>query len=280
MTDYFKKLPIVHYGEMFARNIVTRVQFSKQTRDNKTIFYPYTLKQEDKRLDIVSHKYYDDPDYTWLIMMTNNLIDPYYGPGLTTDELDEIVKAKYGSIPEAQATIAYWRNDWIADDSTITTSAYDNLQTGLKKYWTHVLDYDGSVIGYERKKEDWIVDTNKIVECTVTANTAFTPGDRVNQNNVTFAVVQFSNTTVLTLKHVQGTLSLEEPIQSNTVSQVISSITQTNYSIPSAEAIYWAPVDAYTDMQETNQRAREIKLLDNRLASETEKEMERLLQND
>jgi hypothetical protein len=276
--DYFRKLPIVHYNDMFARNLLTRVQFTKESFDNRTIFYPYTLKQEDRRLDIVSDKYYDNSDYAWLIMMTNNIIDPYYGPGVTLDELDELVKAKYGSIGEAQATILYWRNDWIADDSTITTAAYDNLQSGLKKYWTHVLNYDGLVIGYERKKEDWLTSTNKLVECTVTANTAFDQDARVRIGS-TIAVVAFSNTTVITLKHVQGVIANNTSIVSNTVTQTITAITQINYSIPAVEETYWTPIDAYTDLQETNQKARDIKLLDNRLKYDVEKEIERLIDN-
>lgn len=276
MTKYFSKFPIIPYNNMFARNLLTRVQLTKETRNNETIFYPYTLKDEDKRLEVAAHKYYKDPDYEWLVMLTNNIIDPYYGAGLPTQELDLFIEAKYGSMGEAQAQIVYWRNDWLADDSRITPGAFSALPDICKKYYNHVTDYNGTVIGHERKQEDWIVATNKLVECVITPSTDFPVDTRFTQPSTeSTAVVAYSSGTSLVLKHVDGPLTTGTLTGTTTIT--ISSITNTTYALNSSEQGYWSPVSAYDYEQEKNKQARDIELLDRRLVYDVEKEITRLL---
>lgn len=277
MTKYFSRLPVINYAGMFARNLLTRVQFSKQTKANKTIFYPYQMREADTRLDVVSDKYYKDPDYSWLIAMTNDVLDPYYETGLTSDSLQEFVVGKYGSIQEALEQIAFWRNDWLSDDSTIAPATFDNLTAGQKKYYTVVLDFNNAVIGYERKKEDWIVSTNKIIQLDITANTALGVDDRVKINGSTTATVTFCNTSVMSLKHIQGVVANTGTVATNTSTISYQSIIDTVFCIDPTEELYWTPVNQYEYEQEINTDRRNIKLLDNRLAQDTVKEMIRLL---
>lgn len=271
MGKYFEKFPIVNYANQIARNITARTQFTKTTIANQTIFYPYAMKEQDTRLDIVSHKYYKNADYTWMIMMTNQAIDPYFDLGIPSDQFDKVLEAKYGSLENAQRQIAFWRNDWASDDSLISVSTYNAFGAGLKKYWNAVLDYDGNVIGYERKKEDWIVTTNMIVSFSGDGSelevgdwypyipTTPPPGHPPDNGE---GFVTFANSSVITVQHVTNTYPI-----SSTVTQVI----------PVDEVHYWSPVSCYTAETEANQDKRNIKLLDNRLTQQVEKEVERLL---
>lgn len=276
MVSYFRKLPVIHYANNFARNILARTAFTKETKDNQTLFYPYTMKESDSRLDVISHRYYKDADLTWLICMTNDILDPYYGAGVTEQEMISLVETKYGNVAAAYDTIVHWRNDWSADDSLITPAAYDNLLDGQKKYWTHVSNYDGTIIGYERKKEDWVVDTNKIVEVTIDTNENISEGDKITQASTnSTAIVAWSNTTSLTLKHVQGPLANGAVTTASTNTSI--TIVNTTEAIPSEEILYWTPVSAYEWEFEKNKQARDIRLLDKRMVDSTSKQLDRLL---
>lgn len=257
---------------------MTRVQFSKQSQNNQTIYYPYQLKESDSRLDIVAHKYYKESDYAWLVAMTNNVIDPYYDVGLTNEEFDDYIIGKYGSTNEAMESIAFWRNDWIADDSTIDISTFNGLLDGQKKYYNPVLSFEGLVIGYERKQDDWTVETNKIMNLAITANTALQTKARVQINNDTAtAVVVFCNTSIMTIKDVQGVVANSGTITTNTSTISYSKILNTSFGIDPTEQTYWSPVSNYDYELELNTDKRNIKLLDNRLAQDTVKQMIKLL---
>jgi hypothetical protein len=47
--------------------------------------------------------YYDDPAYAWLVLLSNNIIDPYFEWPLSVYDFNQFIKKKYGSIPAAQA---------------------------------------------------------------------------------------------------------------------------------------------------------------------------------
>ena len=277
MGRYFSKFQTIPYAGAFALNLLSRTQFTKETRANKTIFYPYRLKEDDGRIDVLAHKYYKDAFLDWLVFMTNQAIDPYYDLGVPHEQLEDMITVKYGSITNAQSNVAFWRNDWSADDSLISTSAYDALATGLKKYWKEVVDYSGAIIGYERKQEDWVVDTNKYVTFTYTGDTP-SLNDIIVQEAINTSHVSFVNSTTCTVKHVVGTLTANSATFNNTGNTLtITEVLNTSFSIPANESLYWSPVSSYDYEVELNQLKRNIKVLDKRLVFEVEREVDELL---
>lgn len=277
MTKYFSRLPVILYNGMFVRNLLTRVQFAKETKANSTIFYPYQLKESDSRLDVISDKYYKNPDYAWLVAMTNEVIDPYYDTGLTSESLDNFIAAKYGSTSEAREQIVYWRNDWASDDSIISVDTFNALTLGEKKYFNATLNFDGQVIGYQRKQEDWIVDTNQLITLNITTSTPFAVNSRVTTNTLSTGTVAYCNNSVMTLKHIQGNFGTPNIVSTNTSTINVSSVVNTSFAIEPQEEQYWAPVSAYDYEAELNQSRRNITLLDNRLTNDVIKEMTDLL---
>ncbi len=275
MSKYFSKLPIIEYGNTYARNITARVGFTDKTRSNYNLFYPYTMKDDEKRADILSHKYYDDADYAWLIYMTNDVVDPYYDLGLTDELFRKFIIKKYGSLEESQRKIQFFRNDWSVDESVLNPEQFNSLDINRKKYYTAILDYAGRVSGYERKKADWISSTNKIQQLNITANTAFTVGSAITQGAAN-AVITFANTSVVSIKHVFGNFSNGSVSSSNTTATITNVITISE-SIPDDEIAFWSTVSAFEYEQEENQKKRAIHLVDNRYVSMIEDEIKDLL---
>ena len=76
---YFEKMPKIEYDflnnySMSMQDIFRRVSFTQETLDNPQNFIQYTVV-EGESADQVSRKFYDSPNYWWLILLANNIID-------------------------------------------------------------------------------------------------------------------------------------------------------------------------------------------------------------
>ena len=284
---FFNKLPIISYNGQVSRNFLARARLTEQTRNNHRIFYPYTVTEED-RIDHISHKYYDDSDYMWMIYLANDIVDPYFDLYLNDTNFDRYITDKYGSIANAQQQIIHWRNNWETDDTELSLSGFESLPDYAKKYYGPKIDRYNNAYSYERKQEDWIVDTNQIVSIVVEATGTFTIGEKVTQTitggGVTAnAVVTFANSTQISLKHIIGEVEVSTSTISTTITGLSSGATanaqslSVQYAIPSAEAVFWSPVSYYDHEAENNARKKTIQLIDTRLKGEVEKELKKVM---
>ena len=285
---FFNKLPIISYNGQVSRNFLARARLTDETRNNHKIFYPYTLTEQD-RIDHISHKYYDDSDYMWMIYLANDIVDPYFDLYLNDVNFDRFITDKYGSIANAQQQIVYWRNNWETDDTELSVSGFDSLPDYAKKYYGPKIDRYNNAYSYERKQEDWIVDTNQIVTIIVEATGTFTIGEKVTQtfdNDDSFAangVVTFANSTQITLKHIIGEVEVSNSTISTTITGLTSGATanaqslSVQYAIPSTEAVFWSPVSYYAHEAENNARKKTIQMIDTRLKGEVEKELKKVM---
>jgi hypothetical protein len=100
MTTFFAKYPIINYdaqGKGFgvrSRDIMQRVRMRNILANNYLIFYPYTVKDGDTP-EILAAKIYDSPQYHWIILICNNIIDPYYDWPLSSFNLDSTIRKRY-----------------------------------------------------------------------------------------------------------------------------------------------------------------------------------------
>jgi hypothetical protein len=284
---FFNKLPIISYNGQVARNFLARARLTDQTRNNHRIFYPYTVTEQD-RIDHISHKYYDDSDYMWMIYLANDIVDPYFDLYLNDTNFDRYITDKYGSIANAQQQIIHWRNNWETDDTELSLSGFESLPDYAKKYYGPKIDRYNNAYSYERKQEDWIVDTNQIVSIVVEATGTFTIGEKVTQTatvgGVTAnAVVTFANSTQISLKHVVGEVLTSNSTVTTTITGLSSGATanaqslSVQYAIPETEAVFWSPVSYYDHEAENNARKKTIQLIDTRLKGEVERELKKVM---
>ena len=74
--EYFNKIPEITYNNVLVRDVSRRVAFLKNSIQNPYVFLPYTIEEGDRAEDIAFH-YYGDPNYSWMIYLANDIIDPY-----------------------------------------------------------------------------------------------------------------------------------------------------------------------------------------------------------
>ena len=106
-TEYFNKHPLINYDGIFLRNLMKKSRILTDVFTNATNFYPYII-EEGERIDVVAYNYYGDSNLDWLVIMSNDIIDPYYEWYLTTAQFERMIKKKYGSIAAAQSTILHY----------------------------------------------------------------------------------------------------------------------------------------------------------------------------
>lgn len=279
--NYFNKLPTINYNGFTAKNLLARAVISDTTQKNDTIFYPYTIKEDDGRVDNLSQNYYDNPGYSWLIWHTNNIIDPYYGLPLDDLDLYWFIDSKYGSFSEAERKIAFYRCNGKTDSRILTPEQYSALLPSERKYWNPRLDLNFQIIGYERKNEPRIVNTNKIlyIQLQITSGPGFLADEKVSQGTSIWGWSTTSDANMIMLQHINGVFSAGSTIQGETSGTVATITTVTVVSETSAaeNPLYWEPVSYAQFEQEENEKKRDIRLLDNRYKSQIEADLKRVM---
>lgn len=289
--NYFNKFPLINYNGHMAVNLLTRAQISPQTRAQKTIYYPYTIRDYD-RADTLSENYYDSPEYSWLIWMTNDMIDPYYDYPLSDEDFDAYVTDKYGSIANAYRQIKYYRTKWSNEEAITSISAYNALNDSFKKYYDPVVDVNYTITGYKRKRSDIAANTNKVIQVELTGpatGARFIKGEEIykvsdssvyaNLSHVNTPYLDDEISTAFSLQHVVGEFQVGDQVAGRTSgsTRYIGSLSVIAETLASTEAAYWEPVSCYDYEYELNQKKKEIKLIDSRYRNQVESELQRVM---
>jgi Base plate wedge protein 53 len=152
MSQYFSAFPTINYSGVNLKNITLRANFISSFRQNSSNFYSYTVR-DGETADALAYDYYGDPNYVWVIYMTNDMIDPYYDWPLSSNQLDAFIANKYGSIDLAKSQIVYYKQipqDYYVNNITndyILASLYNPSVNGYG--WTKVtIDNDITIANY------------------------------------------------------------------------------------------------------------------------------------
>jgi hypothetical protein len=268
MAGYFNFFPSTEYANTIVTNVISKVKFDQSVQKNLAVFYPYTVEQGE-RPDQIAARYYDNPELDWVIYLANDIMDPYYDWPLSQNQFYEYIKAKYGSVSAAQAKIAFYRNNYESDDTVLSLSTYNALSQFLKKYFKPILGFNGEVVSYERKELDQVLETNKVIDFTISSGT-FTVGNKFIQG-ASSGFVTFANTSHVVIDKVTGSFTTGAATGAtitavNTISQPISNV----------EASYFEPVTCFTYEEELNDSKTNIKILDKSYVGKIEKDMREL----
>ena len=279
MSGYFNYFPSLFYGNTAVTNVIAKVRFDQSVVRNLGVFYPYTV-EEGERPDQVAQHYYGDASYDWIVYLSNNILDPYHEWPLTESVFRDYIIQKYGSVANAQAQIAYFTVNHENDDNLISTAAYDALAGAQKQYWAPVTGYSNTVLNYERKVLDEVVETNKIVSLTGTFG-SFTENDIIKQANGVMGTVGFANSTNIIIKHISGTWQPSQTVYvglSNTVANAnVTAVDDVYQPISSEELSYWMPVYQYDVESIANEQKKHIRLLSNIYVNKIEADMKDIL---
>jgi hypothetical protein len=182
---YFKNFNTIAYSNTPALDLTERIVVRNGTQFNPYQYYPLDIS-DGVRADMISYQTWGDPYASWILYITNNIIDPYYDFYLTQEQFSEFIKIKYGSVQRAQNIILYYKTDW-GNDLPITISAYNALDANQMKYYEPNYANGTFVVNYLRKQDDLTITTNYMLNLTISGN-----------------AVPFSNNEVLNISYVPG----------------------------------------------------------------------------
>ena len=284
-NTYFTKFPLINYKNNAALDITRKVKFVESVRENPFMFFPYTINNFE-RLDQIANKLYEDSYYDWLIMISNNMVDPYYGNYLDDYQFQNFIIKKYGSIENSQEKIISWRNNWETSDS-ITISAYNSLAPERKKYWKPVYREDNKkvILNYSRKRNDWSHRTNKLVKYAVSGSHDFKQDEMVVIKNGSDIVgqgeIEYANGPNIILKNVLNDYNFVGIMSSRTTDnqvEIVSNLDILNSGINDLELSYYSPLFAYEYETELNEYNKTLILLRNEHSYDVNEKITNLLE--
>jgi len=258
---YFKNFNTIQYGNSTSNtavvDITERVVTLQNIQINPYLYYPLDITEGD-RADQIAYTNYSDPYSSWVLYLTNNIIDPYYDWYLTQDQFNSFIELKYGSLANATQTIAFWRNNWV-DQPSLNPSAYATEIAGNPnriKYWEPNLSLAGVPISYSRVQVDWTVSTNQIVSYNYTGSSNFIVNEIVNINGTGTGQVVQSNSSTVIVQHTQNVINTSSGYLYGKQSQSNVTITAFSYlanTLQNDELVYWTPVYNYDIENEKNE---------------------------
>lgn len=119
---------------MILTNILARSKVRDLVLQNVSYYYPYVVSDDD-RPDIIAHKYYGSTDHTWLVLLANDILDPFYDWPLSQEVFEADLVDRYDDVRINNLTkyhMTYVSNPLTeVDGSTHTTLEF--VQTALSE---------------------------------------------------------------------------------------------------------------------------------------------------
>ena len=78
-----------------VQDILRRVKFSDELKSNNAFFDQYDIK-DGETPEMVALRFYRDPQYHWVVLLANDIVDPRFDWPMTQTNLVEYCKTKYG----------------------------------------------------------------------------------------------------------------------------------------------------------------------------------------
>jgi hypothetical protein len=141
MAKYFNYFPKTFYsangnsvGVDSVTNIIARFGFENSLKQNSSAFYKYSIQDSDTP-EIIAHKYYDNPERHWIVLMFNDIVDPQYDWPLNDSILISYIDTKYTANGSANATTqtglawAMSTNNVHSYYKIVTRTSFDGTQT-------------------------------------------------------------------------------------------------------------------------------------------------------
>jgi len=161
---YFEPFPTISYdleknnNPNEVTNLFLRYKVLDVFKDQYAVYYDYNIK-DGERPDIIAAKYYEDPSLDWIILLTNNIIDPQYDWPLDSKSFRQFIVKKYGSVSAAKEQTHHYeqitKQQEVLFDGTVVPEEY--FEIDLTTYNTLSSSDKRTVTSYtyeERINED------------------------------------------------------------------------------------------------------------------------------
>ncbi len=129
---FFSQFPKIDYKGYILTNITKRVAIPDYIKNNLDYYYLYQVK-EGETIEHVAYKIYGDPEYNWVIILMNDIVDPFYDWVLSSEEIKRLCQTLYPQDPNNPN--AAWGENFIVGykvDGTFYDKDYADLPTILQ----------------------------------------------------------------------------------------------------------------------------------------------------
>jgi hypothetical protein len=102
MSKYFENFPLINYSLDNGISSFTMTDFFRRVKADansilgSSAYYEYQLADGDTP-EILAHKLYGDPNLHWVLLITNETIDPRFDWAQTQNSLTNYIRDKYGA---------------------------------------------------------------------------------------------------------------------------------------------------------------------------------------
>ena len=129
--QYFDILPkLIHTDAVGTSKIVTnlmsRVSIIPQLLKNPLNYYEYDIQDGDTP-EIIAHKYYGDSYRYWIVMLSNELMDPQWDWPMNNRVFAKYLENKYPNI-QTSSTIHYYEKIITQYDTDSMTTTINKIQ--------------------------------------------------------------------------------------------------------------------------------------------------------
>lgn len=119
-------LPRTTFKNREIVDITKSVKLDDLVKKQAINFVAYSIPEGDTP-EVVAFDYYDDATLAWLVLLANNLIDPYYQWPISQLDFRKWMEKKYGSLAVSQSTILFYEHK--TKNITISKESYDHSAT-------------------------------------------------------------------------------------------------------------------------------------------------------
>jgi len=119
MSKYFTSYPVIQYQNKRVRDLTRRSKVRDDLLSDPFIFLPFTV-QEGEKPETVAQLYYGTVEDTWLVLLANNITDPYYEWPMDEEEFNQFFINKYSDISNRTGLdVIRWASDETRTDNII-----------------------------------------------------------------------------------------------------------------------------------------------------------------
>lgn len=187
---YFTNLPTTYYtldnreSVQVVTNILIRTIFTDELKNNFTLYDEYDVI-DGETPEITAYKIYGNSELHWILLHTNDIIDPRYDWVLSQNQLQKYVESKYGNV-NAIHHFEDSNGNTVSGNLILNGSSFAAYQVGD-------VVYNIGNVG-----EGYITTKLSNTQIIVTASKGgFQATSVVSNNLINFSNVTISNTTIL-----------------------------------------------------------------------------------
>jgi hypothetical protein len=164
---YFNELPLVintdGNGNYYSlRNILIRTKLVPELSKNPLLFYQYNIQESDTP-ETIAYKYYGDQYRYWMVLISNEIMDPQWEWPLTSKQFNAHLINKYSAeaggdshvLSYLLATVHHYEKTITTIDSPTKTTVIKTVEVdeqtyqSIETFSTTTVMPDGSTVDYK-----------------------------------------------------------------------------------------------------------------------------------